>query len=257
MEEAGDRRAQKKAQTRQDVKLAAQRLFTQRGFDAVTIADVAAAADVAVQTVFNHFSTKEELYFADRARWVDCPARAVTARRPGTGAMATVQSWLCHHVLAYPTLMERSARQNYVENLMASPALRMHEQELIRRCERLLSRALVQAWTEQLGPDVPGLRLPADLVGGMLVTAGRVMVAEQRQFVRGPDPSAQLRAEVEGLTFGVVEAIGAGVQLVAARPDAPRALQLMAALERDLPADEDVAVQFVPPGPVGTTDPPA
>ena len=53
-------------------------MFAERGFEAVTIADVARGADVAVQTVFNHFATKEELFFDGRADWVDGAA----ARRP-------------------------------------------------------------------------------------------------------------------------------------------------------------------------------
>ena len=47
------RRAQKKALTRAHVRETAQRLFAERGFDDVTIADVAAAVVVLVQTVFN------------------------------------------------------------------------------------------------------------------------------------------------------------------------------------------------------------
>ena len=80
MSEGGDRRARKKAATRALVLSTAQGLFAERGFDAVTIADIASTADVAVQTVFNHFSTKEELFFADRAEWVAAPAEAVSGR---------------------------------------------------------------------------------------------------------------------------------------------------------------------------------
>ena len=53
-----DRRARKKAQTREQILRVAQSLFAEHGFDAVTISDVANGADVAVQTVFNHFATK-------------------------------------------------------------------------------------------------------------------------------------------------------------------------------------------------------
>ena len=72
-----DRRARKKAQTREQIRRVAHRMFAERGFETVTIADIAAGADVAVQTVFNHFATKEELFFADRADWVDGAAEAV------------------------------------------------------------------------------------------------------------------------------------------------------------------------------------
>src|SRR4051794_10762590 len=70
------RRERKKQQTRQAISDVATTLFLERGFDAVTVAEVARAADVAVQTVFNHFPAKEDLFF-DEPGWWTGPARAV------------------------------------------------------------------------------------------------------------------------------------------------------------------------------------
>ncbi|GAA0595214.1 TetR/AcrR family transcriptional regulator [Kribbella sandramycini] len=72
------RRERKKQQTRQAISDVATGLFLERGFDAVTVAEVARAADVAVQTVFNHFPAKEDLFFDEDGWWVG-PARAVRA----------------------------------------------------------------------------------------------------------------------------------------------------------------------------------
>ncbi|GLX93398.1 substrate-binding domain-containing protein [Herbidospora sp. NBRC 101105] len=58
-----DRRERKKAETRRAITGAALRLFAERGFAAVTVADVATEADVAVKTVFNYFPAKEQLFF--------------------------------------------------------------------------------------------------------------------------------------------------------------------------------------------------
>src|SRR4051812_49813417 len=76
---------------RAEIRRTAQGLFAQHGFEAVTIADVAAAADVAVQTVFNHFPTKEELFFDERTPWVDGPAEAVRSRRPDRDPLAVLR----------------------------------------------------------------------------------------------------------------------------------------------------------------------
>ena len=58
-------RARKKRQTRQLIFETASRLFAERGFDAVTVADVARAADVSGVTVFNYFPTKEDVVLYD------------------------------------------------------------------------------------------------------------------------------------------------------------------------------------------------
>jgi AcrR family transcriptional regulator len=54
-------RERKKRRTRETIAQAAMRLFLARGFDEVTVADVARAADVSEKTVFNYFPAKEDL----------------------------------------------------------------------------------------------------------------------------------------------------------------------------------------------------
>jgi AcrR family transcriptional regulator len=54
-------RERKKRQTRETIAQAAMALFVRHGFDAVTVADVARAADVSEKTVFNYFAAKEDL----------------------------------------------------------------------------------------------------------------------------------------------------------------------------------------------------
>src|SRR5436305_1921691 len=74
----------KKARTRREIAGSAMQLFAQRGFDHVTVAEVAAAAGVSEKTVFNYFPTKEDLFFDEvperRPRPGPSPARPRAGR---------------------------------------------------------------------------------------------------------------------------------------------------------------------------------
>jgi AcrR family transcriptional regulator len=59
-------RAWKKARTRATISDVATRLIIEHGFEHVTMAQIAAAAEVSVKTIFNYFTGKEDLFF-DRA----------------------------------------------------------------------------------------------------------------------------------------------------------------------------------------------
>src|SRR3954463_3161559 len=116
-----DRRARKKARTREEIRTAARQLFAARGFESVTIADIAAAADVAVQTVFNHFPTKEDLFFDGRVPWVEGPAEAVRNRGAGVAPLCALRRYL---VEAAGTLVQAHGspeRRRQMATLEGSP----------------------------------------------------------------------------------------------------------------------------------------
>src|SRR3954469_3739546 len=76
-------RERKKRQTRDAIADAALALFQARGFESVTVADVARAADVSEKTVFNYFPTKEDLVFARGGDHLQGRVEAIRLRPPG------------------------------------------------------------------------------------------------------------------------------------------------------------------------------
>ena len=75
-------RERKKRAAREAIAATARRLFAERGYDVVTVAEIAAAADVSEKTVFNYFATKEDLAFAGREEGISQFVAAITERPP-------------------------------------------------------------------------------------------------------------------------------------------------------------------------------
>src|SRR5919106_1654631 len=91
-------RARKKRIAREAIAATARRLFAERGFDAVTVAEIAAAADVSEKTVFNHFPTKEDLAFAGREEGILQFVTAIAERPPGSSVLDVFRA-MTHTVL--------------------------------------------------------------------------------------------------------------------------------------------------------------
>ncbi|WP_158544427.1 TetR/AcrR family transcriptional regulator [Blastococcus sp. TBT05-19] len=182
-----DRRAQKKAQTRAHVRSVAQQMFAEQGFDAVTITDIARRADVAAQTVFNHFSTKEELFFDGRVPWVHGPADAVRSREPGVPPLTALRDYLVGLVRRRFVELAGSDAQTYLGTIETSGALLVRERELVHESERLLASALHEAWTAADRSDAaPAPHDPATaatLTAATWLAAVRSLIVGQRSRI--------------------------------------------------------------------------
>ena len=86
-------RERKKQQTRRKLIYTAVELVSSRGFDNVTVAEIAEAAEVSKMTVFNYFGSKEELLMSAPEQHVDDPADAVRDRRIGQTALDAVREY--------------------------------------------------------------------------------------------------------------------------------------------------------------------
>jgi AcrR family transcriptional regulator len=74
-------RERKKRLTREAIFAAARALFGERGFDDVTVAEIADAANISVKTLFTYIGSKEELLFSGRPPVLDAVVEAVRKRK--------------------------------------------------------------------------------------------------------------------------------------------------------------------------------
>ncbi|MDX3103463.1 substrate-binding domain-containing protein [Nonomuraea angiospora] len=128
------RRERKKAETRRAIADAALRLFALRGFDAVTVNEVAEAADVSAKTVFNHFPVKEQLFFEHEPLLAGDPAEMVRQRGPGGRVPVELGRLLRAEPVGDLALFGRIYR--------GSETLRAYGRELFAAREHALTEAL-------------------------------------------------------------------------------------------------------------------
>ncbi|GGM16944.1 TetR family transcriptional regulator [Streptomyces fumigatiscleroticus] len=133
------RRERKKAATRQAIADAALRLFLDRGYDQVSIRDIADAADVSTTTVFKHFSGKEALVFdQDEERESELVA-AVRQRAAGQ----SIPDALRRHVLdTWLPLAAHPQRAAFADLVESTPALRAYYERMWTRHTDALSAAI-------------------------------------------------------------------------------------------------------------------
>lgn len=155
------RRERKKAETRRAIADAALRLFALRGFDAVTVTEVAEAADVSAKTVFNHFATKELLFFEHEPLLTGDLAEIARDRPPGEPLLTA----LIRTVRRQPGDDLETFSQIYRD----SPALRAYGRELFTAQERTLAEALTR--------DSDDTRTPGAVLGRGGGAAGMPILA--------------------------------------------------------------------------------
>ncbi|MBP2472958.1 AcrR family transcriptional regulator [Crossiella equi] len=135
-------REQKKQATRQAISDAATRLFIQRGFDAVTIAEVAETAGVARMTVTNYFPRKEDLVLDAHEAFTQGPARALTTRVPGVPALAALRED-CLEAVTGKAAVAGFADVGFIRLVRDSPTLAARLRELHEHREQALTDTLL------------------------------------------------------------------------------------------------------------------
>ncbi|MEV4513836.1 TetR family transcriptional regulator [Dactylosporangium sp. NPDC049525] len=139
MTEQPGRRERKKAATRRAIADTALRMFHERGYDAVGIREIAAAADVAITTVFAHFPSKEALVFDEDQQREERLIQAVTGREPGTSIPQALRQ---HLQAATARDFARTGTATFWRLVDSSPALRDYASRMWLRHEDALTAAI-------------------------------------------------------------------------------------------------------------------
>jgi AcrR family transcriptional regulator len=150
------RRERKKAATRTALADAALRLFLERGFDKVTVAEIADAADTAVSTLFAHFpGGKEALVLGDGKERGQALTAAVRQRPQGVSILQALKDFLATRGPFNPDPDPQLRRRT--ELVVTTPALRAYARAMWTSSEA----ALVQVIAEDTGRDPGDLSLRA------------------------------------------------------------------------------------------------
>jgi AcrR family transcriptional regulator len=141
------RRERKKAATRLALSEAAMKLFVERGFDAVTVREIADAADVSTTTLMKHFPTKEALVF-DRDDEIE---RALVAAIAERSSKPAVLAALRGYMRARAARVVSERRTAFMKLVRATPALADYWQKMWMRHEDVLARALAKRLRKPAG----------------------------------------------------------------------------------------------------------
>jgi len=163
MSTPSDLRSRKRLATRQGISNAATRLFLERGFDQVTVDEIAAAADVGRMTVFNHFPRKEDLFFDRDEEARETLRDAMRRRDPRVAPIETLRL-LAHRVVAEgrPYVEFSAASQAFVQAIARSEALKARARAIRDEIAQLVAAALSES--VERAPDDPAAQLAAGLL---------------------------------------------------------------------------------------------
>jgi AcrR family transcriptional regulator len=190
-------RERKKQQTRQLIAETARRLFSERGFERVTVAEIARAAEVSEQTVFNYFPTKEDLVYWRMESFEEELLATIREREPGEPVVAAFRRFVLvpRGLLGRYDAEARERLADLTRMIVASPALLAREQQIFAGYTASLAALVAEEAGAQAGEIEPWVAANAMMgVHRALVDHARRRVVEG---ARHPRLAREVRAEAE------------------------------------------------------------
>jgi AcrR family transcriptional regulator len=193
----------KKRRTRQALIEAAMRLYREKGFDGVTVAEIAREADVATRTFFGYFETKEDVFFGRGDDRLDRLVQAIRERDRRQPILSAIRPVLLGDREPLPASSAR--RMPDLPELLRHPAMAHRLRERWNQWEDVLAEAIAENVGAAAGDPRPRV-VAAAITGAIRIAAAAA--AEQ--------PSRRKQVAVQ-----VFELLASGLARYGARPGKP------------------------------------
>jgi len=181
-----DRRTRKRLATRRSISDVATRLFFERGFDHVTVDEIAEAADVGRMTVFNHFPRKEDMFFDLDEEGRETLRQALGQHDANIAPIETLRL-LAHRLVTEESRYVRffPGSQRFVETIEGSETLKARARAIRDELANVVTLALSECVGRE--PTDPDAHLAANL---LLATWSVAFIQAQRIFRQSLDKEA-------------------------------------------------------------------
>ncbi|MEU6990557.1 helix-turn-helix domain-containing protein [Streptomyces sp. NPDC046465] len=199
-------RERKKRQTAMRIWRSALDLFLERGYDKVSVAEIAAAADVSKMTVFNYFGTKEDVLLRPMEDHASDAADAVRGRAPGESAVVAVR----RQFLAKVDERDPSIGLSDDPRLLQMRQLISDTPALTRRILLFQMRG-IELLTEVLTEET-GDRLLAGVAAHQLVAARDAVILENHRRLLAGDRAEDIAGDCAALAERAFDLVEKGLQ---------------------------------------------
>jgi len=203
-------RERKKQRTRQLLADTARRLFSERGFERISVAEIARVAELSEATVFNYFPSKEDLVYSGLETFEDELLASIHERPAGQAVIAAFGEFILEPRGFLGVEDDEAAQELMAVTRMiaASPALLAREQQIFARYTESLARLIA----EQTGARAGDLR--PYVVANALIGVHRALISYVRERLDGPlvdrrDLARDLRDRGEAALALLADGLGA------------------------------------------------
>ena len=190
-------RERKKARTRQLIADTAARLFAERGYERVAVSDVAREAEVAEQTLYNYFPTKEQLVTDRDEQIQDRLCNLIRSRPRGVTPAAAVRDFVLEVVAGIRSIPPEQWRGELGYLAAMSPTVHRLALELCDRQAAALAGAISD--TTAVKPGV------ARLHGIALAGVFQIIIDEAGRRTREGQTQAQIADELHPIVKSVLD----------------------------------------------------